>query len=177
MGMIRFKFAPEKAMAALHWMVREKPGIDLHAALKACYFADKVHLNEFHRPIFGARYRAMKFGPVPVEIYEMAKGEAIWLAELGLDRFPWRLDGFKLRLEDNQPEDRRVFSASDVEVFEGALAKSLAMNFNDRTAATHGRDWQAAQLGWMKYEDMLDDTDDKPEIVEYLRENARFVRL
>lgn len=175
--MIRFKFAPEKALTALHWMVREQPGIDLHAALKACYFADKDHLNEFHRPIFGARYRAMKFGPVPVEIYEMAKGEAIWLAELGLDRFPWRLDGFKLRLEDNQPEDRSVFSQSDTEAFEAGLARSLAMSFNDRTAATHGRDWQAAELGWMRYEDMLDDTDDKPEIIQYLRESARFVRL
>ncbi len=39
---IRFKFAADKARAAIHWMAREHNGIDLHAALKACYFADKT---------------------------------------------------------------------------------------------------------------------------------------
>jgi len=62
MGNIRFKFSAQKARAALHWMLAKAGDIDLHAALKACYFADKAHLNKFHRPIFGATYKAMKFG-------------------------------------------------------------------------------------------------------------------
>lgn len=177
MSTIRFKFAPAKARAALHWMVSEHPGIDLHAALKACYFADKDHLNTFQRPIFGATYRAMKFGPVPLEIYEMAKGEALWLAELGVDRVPWQLDGYRLQRADNSFENRSALSASDHDVFEKALHKSLHMGFSERTAATHGADWQRAELGIMRYEDMIDDGPDKEVIVEYLRENARFIKL
>jgi hypothetical protein len=148
---IRFKFRPEKAFAAIHWMVRQRPGLDLHALLKACYFADKAHLNTFGRPIFGATYRAMRFGPVPIEIYEMAKGEALWLSEVQRDRYPWTLEGYRLRLTANDDPER--------------------------TAATHGPDWQAAELGIMKYEDMLDDTAEKAVIVERLRENGRFMRL
>src|ERR1700684_2199264 len=98
---IRFKFSPIKGRAAIHWMVQQQPGVDLHAVLKACYFADKKHLNENRRPIFGATYRAMKWGPVPIEIYDMTKGEAYWLAELNATRYPWNLDGYHLYLPEN----------------------------------------------------------------------------
>jgi len=177
MSTIRFRFAPQKARAALHWLVSERPGIDLHAALKACYFADRDHLNAFQRPIFGATYRAMKFGPVPLEIYEMAKGEALWLAELGTDRFPWRLIGYHLGRSGNEMEDRSSLSDSDQEFFANGLRRSLDLNFSNRTAATHGPDWQRAELGYMRYEDMIDDGPDKEAIIEYLRENARFMHL
>lgn len=176
-AMIRFKFSPDKARAALHWMVRERPGIDLHAALKTCYFADKSHLNEYYRPIFGATYKAMKFGPVPLEIYEMAKGESLWLAELGVDRLPWRLDGYKLYLIANEDVDCSALSESDIQHLRSAFQKSIGMSFNERTSATHGRDWQEAGLGIMSYENMIEDSDDKNNIVEYLNESSRFMRI
>lgn len=178
MSIVRFRFSPGKAFAALHWMVSEHPGIDLHAALKACYFADKEHLNEYSRPIFGATYRAMKFGPVPTEIYEMAKGEAIWLAEMSMERFPWELRGYRLaRWSNAAKEDRDVLSDSERECFEAGLRRSLNMSFNERTEATHGYDWQKANLGVMSYEDMIDNGPYKNDVIEYLRENARFMKL
>lgn len=177
MKTIRFKFSPIKARAALHWMVRQRTGVDLHTALKACYFADKAHLNQYWRPIFGATYRAMKFGPVPLEIYEMAKGEALWLAELDADRYPWVLNGFQLSVVENDAPDMSVLSESDTEALQAAFAQSTAMTFDERTAATHGRDWQAAQLGRMRYEDMIEEGPEKEERVAYLREAAPFIRL
>lgn len=175
---IRFKFAANKARIAVHWLAGEHGSIDLHAALKACYFADKSHLNEHHRPIFGASYRAMRFGPVPLEIYEMMKGEPYWLAELRLDAFPWRLEGRRLVCTDNRGADLGELSESAAEHLRAGAARSLAMTFDERTAATHGPDWQAANLGMMRYEDMIDDTTpDKPEIVAYLRANGRYMRL
>ncbi|WP_375450607.1 Panacea domain-containing protein [uncultured Devosia sp.] len=174
---VRFRFSASKALVALHYMVRECDGIDLHAGLKACYFADKEHLNRYGRPIFGATYKAMKFGPVPLEIYEMAKGEALWLAELQMDRFPWRLEGYRLRLADNGHLDEDELSPSDWVCFHEGLAKSRGLDFNSRTAATHGADWQAANLGIMKYEDMLEDTEDKADRIVELQETAPFVRM
>lgn len=174
---IRFKFAAAKALAALHHMVAQQPGIDLHGVLKACYFADKAHLNAHGRPVFGARYRAMRFGPVPLEIYEMAKGEAMWLAELGIDRMPWRLEGFRLVLEGNAEPDLSPLSETDREALAEGLAQSAGMTFNERTTATHGPDWQAAQLGRMAYEDMIADGPNKADLVAYLREAAPHIRL
>jgi hypothetical protein len=174
---IRFKFSAKKALAAIHWMLCERQSLDMHTLLKACYFADKEHLNKYHRPVFGATYRAMKFGPVPIEIYEMAKGEALYLAELMMKRYPWRLDGYHVALEDNDQPDMGSLSASDVEALNNGLHKSLGMTFNERTAATHGQDWQAANLGYMRYEDMIDDTPEKSNVVEYLRENAHRIKI
>lgn len=174
---IRFRFRPDKALAAIHWIVRANPGVDLHTLLKACYFADKDHLNAHQRPIFGATYRAMRFGPVPLEIYEMAKGEPLWLPEIGRDRYPWSLHGYRLSLESNEAAETSVLSQTDFECLQAGFARSSEMTFDARTAATHGRDWQSAELGVMRYEDMLDETPAKPEIVAQLRENARFMRL
>jgi hypothetical protein len=174
---IRFRFSPQKALAAIHWMVCERQRIDLHTLLKGCYFSDKEHLNEYSRPIFGAVYRAMKFGPVPIEIYEMAKGEALWLAELGIDRYPWELRGYHVVLLGNDEPNTEALSPSDLKSLRHGFQKSLGMNFNERTAATHGPDWQAAELGFMKYEDMIEDSPKKHEIVAYLKENSKHIRI
>ena len=174
---IHFKFSAQKAYAAIHWMVSEHHDIDLHAALKACYFADKSHLNAHRRPIFGATYRAMKFGPVPLEIYEMIKGEPLWKAELGMAEFPWELSGYRLRSSMNSKPDLDVLSETDFEHLQKGTEQSLQMNFTERTAATHGLDWQRADLGFMRYEDMIDDGPRKEAIVSDLQANSRYMRL
>lgn len=174
---IRFRFSAEKAYAALRLMLDRVPSADLHTVLKACYFADKDHLNEHGRPVFGATYRAMKFGPVPVEIYEMAKGEALWLADLRLSSYPWKLEGFRLSRVSDEPIDTSRLSETDIEAVENGFERSCGMTFTERTAATHGPDWQAARLGRMRYEDILDDSPDKAERVAYLREVGPYLRL
>lgn len=172
MRMIRFRFAAAKARAAVQWMLQEaRPDLlDLHTILKTCYFADKDHLNRWGRPIFGASYRAMRFGPVPVEIYEMLKGEPYWLAELGAERYPWSLRGYRVQGE-NEPADLGELSKSDFEALCAAFKRARGMSFDQRTAATHGPDWQKAQLGWMRYEDMIDpDNPRREEILATLEE-------
>jgi hypothetical protein len=173
---IRFKFAPAKARAAVHWMLTQRQTCDLHTVLKACYFADKKHLNEHDRPVFGATYRAMKYGPVPVEIYDMAKGDPYYLAELS-GAYPWMLNGYHLKLVGNEKPNMRVLSKTDIEAIKFGFDLSKKLTFNQRTAATHGRDWQRANLGIMNYEDMLEDWPNKEAKLTELRETARFMRL
>jgi hypothetical protein len=174
---IAFKFAPAKALSAILWMLEQHSPLDLHTILKTCYFADKTHLNKHGRPVFGATYRAMKFGPVPLEIYEMTKSEPLWLSELALDNYPWRLDGHCLHRTQNEEANTSNLSKSDMDALVAAFDRSRDMTFNERTAATHGPDWQAAQLDVMRYEDMLEDSPSKDEMVAYLREAGRFLKL
>jgi hypothetical protein len=175
---MRFRFAARKAFAALQIIVERHDGIDLHAALKSCYFADKQHLNRFRRPIFGASYRAMRYGPVLLEIYEMAKGDPIRLAELGVEAFPWQLRGYCLyRSGGRNAVMSEALSQSDRDALDAGIALALSMTFDERTAATYGPDWQAARLGMMRYEDMLEETPNKAQIIEELRASAPFMRL
>lgn len=172
-----YRFSAEKAFAAVHWMVQQSRSVDIHAALKACYFADKSHLNEHFQPIFGATYRAMKYGPVPLEIYEIMKGEGLWLWEVGIDETPWQLDGFKLTPKLDNGPDLDMFGESELQHLADGFARSVAMTFTARTAATHSADWQAANGGIMRYEDMIEPSDKQQAIVEWIKETASSVRL
>jgi Protein of unknown function (DUF4065) len=172
--MIRFRFNADKAYQAILWMLGQADRLDLHIVLKACYFADKAHLNEFGRPVFGARYRAMKYGPVPLEIYEMLKGEPLWLCETRNDDFQWSVSGRgTIQRKDALPRPNLgVFSQTDLQHLEAGFARARAMTFDERTRETHGRDWQRANLGIMDYADMIDDSPDREEKIEDLRSIA-----
>lgn len=172
-----YRFAPQKAFGAIHWMVSQGEDVDLHAALKACYFADKSHINAHHQPIFGATYKAMKFGPVPLEIYEIMKGEALWLWEVGAVETPWILDGHRLVARANSLPDMDEFAESEFEHLQNGFHKSVDMTFTARTAATHGFDWQVAMGGRMRYEDMIEKQEKRDQVIAYIQETASNVRL
>lgn len=175
---IRFRFAARKALAAVGWMLRQQDRLDFHTILKACYFADKEHLNRYGRPVFGARYRAMTYGPVPLEIYEMLKAEPYWLAELERDRYPWEPTGYRVHRLTDEPQEEDHVSESDWQAIRAGFEKARGMTFNQRTAATHGPDWQRANLGEMDYADMVDD--DHPgrdDVINDLRSMGRRIVL
>lgn len=173
----KYRFSAAKALQAIDFMADRAKPLDLHTALKSCYFADRAHLNAFQQPIFGATYRAMKYGPVPLEIYEMIKGESIWLWELQQDSFPWRLDGHKIVRTSNAHPALDAFAESEHKLLLEGFAQSIRMNFTERTSATHGADWQAANGGEMRYEDMIDVGPDQAAVKAFIRETARHVRL
>lgn len=175
--MVRYRFSAAKALQAIDYMASANEALDLHTALKTCYFSDKSHLNEHLQPIFGATYKAMKYGPVPLEIYEMIKGESIWLSELGVSAMPWRLDGFRIIRQSNGAASLDQLADSEQEHFLAAFQRSRILNFTERTAATHGPDWQAANGGEMRYEDMIDAGPDVDAKIEFIRDTARHIRL
>ena len=178
---IRFRFRPQKALAAIHqmlvWAREDARGpLDLHTILKACYFADKAHLNRHWRPIFGATYRAMAYGPVPLEIYELVKGEPLWIAELGRDDVPWRREGCRLILTSNDQPALEHLSPSDQEALATAFRKARGLTFNARTAASHDQAWERARLGLIRYEDMIaEDNPDREAILDALYEDAHLM--
>jgi len=158
--MIRFRFTPEKALEAVEWMLGRRELLDFHTILKTAYFADRAALNEFGRPVFGATYKAMNYGPVPLEIYEMLKCEPYWLSELERGGYPWEREGYHLRLKE-APRNREPehLSEEDVRLLDEAFDRSLGMTFDERTRETHGLDWLRGienPAGIMKYEDMID---------------------
>jgi antitoxin SocA-like protein len=166
--MIRFRFNADKAFQAILWMLGQTARLDLHTVLKACYFADKGHLNEFGRPVFGAAYRAMKYGPVPLEIYEMLKAEPLWLWEAEKDEIPWVVRGrgaIVAKPELPQP-NLGVFSESDLRHLKAGFERARPMTFDERTRETHGPDWRRANLGMMDYADMIEGADREQRIAD-----------
>lgn len=173
--MIQFRFNATKAKEAIQWMLATaNEPVDFHALLKSVYFADKQMLNEHGRPIFGATYRAMDYGPVPLEVYEMLKCEPLWLAELGIDEYPWVRNGYHVSAQpgSNDVPEPDHLAPAELDALEGAFRRSRRMSFTTRTRETHGLDWVEGTHragGRMAYEDMVDQrVPDRAELIEDL---------
>lgn len=170
--MIKFRFNPRKAMQAVGWMLGAagKP-VDFHTILKAIYFADKQALNEHGRPIFGATYRAMNYGPVPLEVYEMLKCDPIWLSEMQEESYPWERQGYMVTASHEIGEMDNI-ALAERDILSAAFAKSSGMTFTERTRETHGLDWiegTRRQDERMAYEDMIEESrQDRSELIEDL---------
>lgn len=190
MPRIRFTFSPAKAVDAVLWMLRDalrngKDKLGFHEVLKACYFADKVSLAKRRRPIFGAEYIAMPYGPVPIEIYEMLKCEPKWLMEMDErenDDYPWIRERHYIMLSDAEKKRRRndeeynSIALVELDIVEEAFKKSSSLTFTQRTEQTHQEDWlkgtkRSRNVMW--YEDMIpEDVPERDELIQTLRENG-----
>ena len=65
-------FTPESAVAALMFLA-ERATQNLYDVLKMLYVADKRHLNDTGRFMFGDEYCAMKKGALPSNAYNLVK--------------------------------------------------------------------------------------------------------
>ncbi|MBF2755207.1 MAG: SocA family protein [Gammaproteobacteria bacterium AqS3] len=161
----------------MQWMLATAgEPLEFHVILKAIYFADKRMLNERGRPVFGATYRAMNYGPVPSEVYEMLKCEPYWLSELDLQDYPWKRIGHQVELIDssrhNEMPSTSCIAEKDMGIIKEEFERSRAMSFNERTKETHPMDWVRGAKrpdDRMAYEDMLaDDYPDREKMIKYL---------
>jgi uncharacterized phage-associated protein len=131
---IYFDFQEEKLVQALAFFSLQ--GINDLTKLKAAkllYFADKIHLNRYGRPITGDCYACMDKGPVPsISLNEM--NEAICPDE---SSEPALLKVLEVRrayypffaLKDERFFDPEIFSRSELEVL-----KEVADSYGKQTA-------------------------------------------
>lgn len=68
-----FRFDPDKGLEILLYVSNRISNKNIYWVLKAPYFADKFHLQDFGRPVSADVYYAMKDGPVPSGLYDIIK--------------------------------------------------------------------------------------------------------
>jgi uncharacterized phage-associated protein len=76
MSDLRFKFDHQKCVQAIQFLAENMPEITQYYVGKVMFFADKEHLLDWGRPIYGDRYVAMEHGPVPSNTYNIIKGDS-----------------------------------------------------------------------------------------------------
>jgi len=177
--MIRFHLNEGKAIEALVWLANEQPGITFYYIVKVLFFADKIHLNRYGRPILGDQYVAMPHGPVPSTVYDM----------LGLDKFldQGLLDELKKSLVIEAPAvkaarkpDMSVFSKSDIECLRESLRIYGHMSFGTLKRVTHEEEAyiDAPANGEMDYLKMIDKENPNREHIErQLLEISKYLSL
>lgn len=153
----RLRFAARKASQAIDFMLHRNGGAAaVTNLLTAVYFADRTALNRLGRPAFGGSYVAESIGPVSVETLELLRGCPLRLAEAGWRIRPWSLSGYMVFREISADPETSAFAEAELPIFRESVNRAFAMRIDDRSAATHGRDWTNACLGPVNWCDMVD---------------------
>ena len=137
MTIVRFKFDPEKAIAALAFFARRLDDVDAMKAAKLLYFADKMHLLRHGRPILGDAYYGLEHGPVPTATYDLIKQvfadsintESAHVAEILSRYLDVDRSGSYPRFVAKTEPDMDQLSASDVEALDETIRR-----YGDKTA-------------------------------------------
>ena len=163
------------------------PHRDQYQAVKILYLADREHFNRYGRPITFERYVALYYGPVASSALDMIKGDAKTLKEAGIPHLPITISKvgkiYKLDAPQRQP-DYEIFSKSDLKVFESVALEHGNREFDDLFNLTHSH--EAYKNAWgdrgskssapIYYEDMLDITQNKAELIQDLESIAPFMK-
>lgn len=174
--MLRFQFDEKKGVEALTYVASKWPGVTAFFAAKVLFFAEKLHLNRYSRPIVGDTFIAMPNGPVPSTLYDFIKGrldqagdpDAI-MAALLIERDPYP------RVAAQRAPDLDALSPSDLECLDESIAFCHGRGFRTLSDLTHReRAWlEAPTNGPMDYEHMIDgEGDEREAIVAEAREFA-----
>lgn len=173
---LRFQFDETKGVEALTYIANRWPTVTVFFASKVLFFAEKMHLNRYARPIVADTFIAMPNGPVPSTLYDFIKGQ------LGMAGNPDAItEALNTTAYPNLTAKRAantdVLSPSDLECLEEAIAFCSGKQFTALSNLTHQeRAWrEAPQNGPMSYEAMIDANNPyRDEVLEEAREFASF---
>jgi uncharacterized phage-associated protein len=127
MTQVRFRFDPEKLVHALAFFSTSGvEDLDTMKAAKLLYFADKMHLQRYGRPILGDDYYCMKHGPIPTVSLNMIQsavggGGDVDDTDLMAEYFDVKPGKYPQLVAKKNP-DVDVFSDSDLEVLREVVA-------------------------------------------------------
>jgi len=133
---IRQRFDPEKALEVLLYVAERCS--DMYTALKILYFADKQHLAEFGRQIYGDSYVAMKEGPVPSGAYDLvkfARGDGWYTFSRDVQEALDVRD--RITLVPRRKANIDLLSESDIQCLDNAIRKYGHMSFGRLKKLSH----------------------------------------
>jgi uncharacterized phage-associated protein len=181
--MTRFEFDWQKALQAIDFIARLRPGLTQYYVGKIMFFADREHLLDYGRPITGDRYVAMEHGPVPSAIRDLLRADSGYPDEM-LDELSTRLeiraDGNKQHVYSRVKGEFTRLSGSDKEYLRTALEKYGAMSFSRLKEISHKDPayeaaWQRPGAANEMDIELWFDSFENPEMAKsQLRENAHF---
>lgn len=177
---VKYRFNWNKAVEAVVWLSANKPGIDIYHIAKVLFFAEKMHINLYARPIIGDTYIRMEHGPVPSSVLNLAKRNEFVHPDL--------LEAMKQSVEIDYPDSFRakrepetnLFSQTDIECLNESLKQYGDASFDDLWSLTHEEDcWLKADPNQpIDYLLMVDDDNPlKEDIIREMHETSMYLAL
>ena len=138
--MTRLRFSSSKAIDAIDYIARSKPGITQYYICKIIFFADREHLLDYGRSITGDRFVAMQYGPVPSNVWNVLKVDQNQPPEL-LDIVTSRVEtvknGNQISYSSKNASDFPNLSGSDKQYLDDAINLYGNMTFGELCDLSH----------------------------------------
>lgn len=139
------KLEAEAGLEALIFVAKRTAKHDLYVVGKTLYMADKHHLEQHGRLVYGETHEALPMGPVPKAAYDTVKflrGEQLFSGfDEAAARAAIRVEG-KTRLVPLREADLGKLGADAVQSLEWAIRYMDGATFAQAKAATHDAAWQ-----------------------------------
>lgn len=176
---LRFSFSEAKALAALHLIAKTKPGFTPLYVAKIMYFAERLHINRYGRPIVADDFIAMPQGPVPSTIKNFIDEKWNWVERpesisdaITIDKSArWA----KLMPGTSPSYDLSSLSETDIECLLDAVKFCEPKSADELSSITHRHAaWlKAPRNRSMDYRFFVEDENPhKDEIIEMMEESA-----
>jgi hypothetical protein len=171
-----------KALEVALWIARDQPHIDIYHMVKAAFYADKYHLNEYGRPIVGDEYEAAWFGPLPQVLYKLVRHEPMEMLALGNQGpLPISMDDKNCVVAERDP-NLGSLSESDIDALGKGVDHVKGKTFKQLFNETHADPaYFKAKGGRMDYREFLSEDDpqkiEKAEMLSEVAPYAVFDRL
>ncbi|MBF0259990.1 MAG: SocA family protein [Desulfamplus sp.] len=180
--MNRFKTSYDKTIEVIVWLAKKQPGIDVYHAAKVLFYADKMHINKYGRPVTGDVYIKMPYGPVPSGARDLITGSA-WLSPKQTDKMKDSLiidKDLNYQLTALRPPDTSYLSRSDITCLETSLNKYGHLSFDELYSLTHAEKCYCQTFSNEKIDYALFIDDDNPlrdEILDDLSESSEYIQV
>lgn len=146
---------------------------NVYNVLKCLYYADRKHLQEYGRQIYGDTFYALEYGPVPSGAYDIVKyvgGRAKW--DLNFPEALGLLEVHGDSLGVRGDPDTDLLSRSDMTCLLEAAQKYGKMPFGKLKKLSHqGKAFENADSnGEMKLADLIDELRDGEAVASHLKD-------
>jgi uncharacterized phage-associated protein len=172
----RQKFDQRKALHALLFVVTHLPKpANVYNVLKCLYYADRKHLQEYGRQIYGDTFYALEHGPVPGAAYDIIKyvdGRMKW--DLHFPEAFELLEVNAHHLSAKGKADTDLLSKSDMACLLDAAKKYGRMPFGKLKELSHrGKAFENADPnGEMRLSDLIDELKGAQAVASHLKDRA-----
>ncbi|NIM04675.1 MAG: DUF4065 domain-containing protein [Armatimonadetes bacterium] len=139
---VRREIDREKAIEVLLYITKKVPG--MYQALKVIYFADRFHLENYGRLIYGDRYIAMSHGPVPSVAYDIVKGAEGYPGEAAKVQGSEYFSMSNYRISGRRQPNLDLLSQSDIEAIDLAIERYGKKTFAALKRASHDKAFHSA---------------------------------
>jgi uncharacterized phage-associated protein len=175
----KYKDVYKIAHTLLFFLQNDMQNFGLTKLMKLFFYADKLHLEKYKKPIFNKPYTKLERGPVPLwtlslikksirgeksEVYDLdLQNEAKIFNEFIQTYKTGHYDMVSFKQQDNVEFNEDLFSQSEIEVLTNIAKEFKSLNaeeISDLSHETHA--WKSVELNQpIEWRNIVDDTHDK----------------